>query len=572
MYIEYTIFEFIIFFYSTKMSKVTKAKTNVKTNVVTKTGTKAVAKKGAKKTGAKKDVMRTYVSQRGYVVMKDELGETEVARLRKDLTVKPFVNTDYGPEPEAFEVFLENDRKMYIPKFYGRGRYGNETDGNKIGAGVKINVKFGGSLRDNQKEPAEACMTAFADPLRGGGILNLPCGYGKTALACYLIATLGKKTIVVVHKEFLVKQWIERITQFVPDARIGIIQRNKVEIEDKDIVIAMLQSVSMKDYDLSVFSSFGLTVIDECHTVPCKVFSQCLRKINTPCMLGLSATPQRKDGLLKVLKWYIGDIVYAVARRKIVGNIVVERNIIESDDYVYSREVLNFKGKPQIGTMITNIVQFKKRTLMMCQRVMDVLKEDERRKVLVLSERRDHLAEMKTILDAFDINSGYYVGGMKEKDLKASESCDVIFGTYAMASTGMDIPGLNCLFMVSPRSDIKQSVGRIIRKEKLDLDGLIVDYVDNFSCFKRQASTRQNFYFKEGYEIRTFLVDDSGKVLAQMETIKKNVCDKEVVGKVAGGKKYVSKSKLGVHEGTKSPIVGGKYGVKPKGTGGLFSG
>ena len=548
------------------------AKKGAKVVTVTKSMVSKTPKKVTKKKAVVTKKLRTYVSQRGYVVMKDQFSDSDMASLRKDLTVKPFVNTDYGPEPESFDVFLENDRKIYIPKFFGRGRYGKETEGNKIGVGVGIKVKFGGKLRDNQKEPVQACMGAFKDPERGGGILALPCGYGKTALACYLIAALGKKTIVIVHKEFLVKQWLERIGQFIPGAKVGFIQRDKVEIEGKDVVIAMLQSVSMKDYDLSVFSSFGLTVIDECHTVPCKVFSQCLRKVNTGCMLGLSATPQRKDGLLKVLKWYIGDIVYSVARRNIIGNIIVERNIIESSDYLYSRVVLNFKGKPQIATMMTNIVQFKKRTLLMCQRMMDELKKDERRKILVLSERRDHLAEMKTITDAFDIDSGYYIGGLKEKDLKATESCDLIYGTYAMASTGMDIPGLNCLFMVTPRSDIKQSVGRIIRKEKLDLDGLIVDYIDNFSCFKRQGATRQNFYFKEGYEIRTYLIDDSGKVTAEMEVIKKTVKDKEVIGKVAGGKHYVSScgGEFG-GEKEKKKVMGGKYGTKPVGTASLFS-
>ena len=511
----------------------------------------------------KKQKLRTYISQRGYTLMKDEYSDDVISKLKKDLTVKPFVNTDYGPEPEQFEVFLENDKKIYIPKFFGRNRFGLETSGNKIGSGDGIKIEFTGCLRDNQKEPAQACMDAFVNDKIGGGILSLPCGYGKTALACYLISKLGKKAIVVVHKEFLVKQWVERIEQFIPKARIGFIQRDKVEIEDKDIVIAMLQSVSMKTYDLKIFSSFGLTVIDECHTVPCKVFSQCLRKINTQCMLGLSATPHRKDGLLKVLKWYIGDIIYSVARRKIIGNIIVERNIIESNDYVYSREILNFKGKPQIATMMTNIVQFKKRTLMVCQRMIDELKADERRKILVLSERRDHLAEMKTITDAFDVDSGYYIGGMKEKELKASEGRSLIYGTYAMASTGMDIPGLNCLFMVTPRSDIKQSVGRIIRKEKLDLDGLIVDYIDNFSCFKRQASTRQNFYFKEGYEIRTRIVDDSGKVKAEMEVLKKQT--KEEGGSGGSGGSGGKKSGSGSGSGGKN------YNEKPKMTFSMFT-
>lgn len=516
------------------------------------------------KTKGGKTKKRTYVSQRGYVIIKEQYNELEIAKLKKDLTVKPYVNTDYGPEPESFEVFLENDRKMYIPKFFGRDRFGEEIEGNKTGDGVDISVAFGGSLRDNQKEPVEACIEAFNDVKRGGGILSLPCGYGKTALACYLIGAMKKKAVVIVHKDFLVKQWLERIGQFLPKARVGFIQGKKIEIEDKDIVIAMLQSVSMKDYDLDIFSSFGMTVIDECHTVPCKVFSQCLRKVNTKYMLGLSATPQRKDGLLKVLKWYIGDIVYSVAKRKIIGNIIVERNIIESDDYAYTREVLNFKGKPAISTMVTNIINFKKRTLLICQRIMDALKENSERKILVLSERLDHLADMRTIVEAFDVDCGMYVGGTKAAKLKVAEGKTVIFGTYSMASTGMDIAGLNMLVLATSRSDVVQSVGRVLRKEKLDVDVLIVDYVDNFSCFKNQGAKRQNYYFKEGYEIRTHLIDDSGKILAKMEVMKREISDKEPVGKVAGGKKYVSSGK--------KKQIGGKYGEKPKGTSGLFSG
>ena len=129
-------------------------------------------------------------------------------------------------------------------------------------------------------------------------------------MALNILTIIKKKTIIIVHKSFLLNQWIERIQQYLPSARIGIIQQNKVDIDDKEIVIGMLQSISMKNYDLSIFEDFGLTIIDEVHHLGAQVFSKLFKKVNTFYMLGLSATPYREDKLEKVINWHIGDILY----------------------------------------------------------------------------------------------------------------------------------------------------------------------------------------------------------------------------------------------------------------------
>ena len=125
-----------------------------------------------------------------------------------------------------------------------------------------------------------------------------------------IISMLKKKTIVVVHKDFLMTQWRDRILQFLPEARIGKIQQNTIDIEDKDIVLSMVQSLSMKEYDEDTFNSFGLAVFDECHHLGAEVFHKSMAKVSSKYMLGLSATPDRKDGLRKVFEWFIGPIVY----------------------------------------------------------------------------------------------------------------------------------------------------------------------------------------------------------------------------------------------------------------------
>jgi superfamily II DNA or RNA helicase len=118
------------------------------------------------------------------------------------------------------------------------------------------------------------------------------------------------KTLVIVHKEFLLNQWIERIHQFLPTARVGKIQGSTVDVDNKDIVIGMLQSLSMKDYPADTFTSFGLMVIDEVHHISSEVFSCALFKVVTKYTMGLSATMNRKDGTTKVFKMFLGDVVY----------------------------------------------------------------------------------------------------------------------------------------------------------------------------------------------------------------------------------------------------------------------
>ena len=92
----------------------------------------------------------------------------------------------------------------------------------------------------------------------GGGLLDVDPGKGKTVMALYIISKLKKKTLVIVHKSFLLNQWIERINQFLPSARVGKIQGQIIDIENKDIVIGMLQSLSQKEYPENIFDSFAV--------------------------------------------------------------------------------------------------------------------------------------------------------------------------------------------------------------------------------------------------------------------------------------------------------------------------
>ena len=445
--------------------------------------------------------MDSILSKNGYKIKKKSLSPKSLKELKDELSVKPFVYNDYNNtcNENRFNVYLESPNSIYIPKFFGLNKYGPATK-TKLNEGDNINIKFNGDLREEQKPIEEIYLKSAKDI--GGGIISLKCGGGKTVLALHIISMLKKKTIVVVHKDFLMTQWRDRILQFLPEARIGKIQQNTIDINDKDIVLSMVQSLSMKEYDEDTFSSFGLAVFDECHHLGAEVFSKSMQKVASKYMLGLSATPNRKDGLKKVFEWFIGPIVY-MTKDKNEDFVEVQLISYDCNDEKYCKEEKTFKGDACMPRMINNICEYYPRTKM----ILDLTKKyfSDSRKILILSDRRGHLDLMEEYINkniAPD-NVGQYVGGMKPNELRISQDKDIILGTFSMASEGMDIPKLNTVILASPKSDVEQSVGRIFREKACDRTHhpLIIDIIDDFSLFKKQAEKRQKLYNKNNYKI-----------------------------------------------------------------------
>jgi superfamily II DNA or RNA helicase len=449
--------------------------------------------------------MDTIINKRGYVINKKDISAQNLKACIKDLTVQPFVLQNFGEKPKKFKVFIENNKTITMPIYYGIANFGkpNKTKGVK---GQKVNINFKGSLRGKQIDAYNAVYNGIKET--GGGILSVHCGFGKTVLALKTICDLKAKTLVIVHKEFLLSQWIERITKFT-DARIGVIQGQKIDVEDKDIVLGMLQSISMKDYNSNLFKQFRMIVVDECHHISSRVFSQALPKVICKYTLGLSATPNRDDGLSKVFHWYLGDMLF---QKKQEDNRTVNVKVYNftSDEEEFCEEIIKYNKKPNSAKMITNLTNVDTRNKLLVDIIQNLYTTNNKRHILVLSGRIDHLRTMKESVDLLNLcTTGYYIGAMKKKDLKESEDKNVLFGSYAMASEGLDIEGLNTLILSSPRSSIEQSVGRILRKENHEVSPLIIDIHDKLSMFTNQGYKRRRFYKQHKYQIDVFDVHDN---------------------------------------------------------------
>ncbi len=449
----------------------------------------------------------TSLSRQGYSIHKNTLSEQELKDIKKCLNVAPKVNTKFAEPIPPFSIYAENSAKIYVPRFWGIENFGPPKT-NKLfeNTGDNINVTFQSEIRDYQHEIINPYMEKVKN--QSGGIISVGCGKGKTVMALNILSRIQKKTLIIVHKEFLMNQWIERAEQFLSGAKIGIIQGNTVDIIGKDIVIGMLQSISMKDYPKGTFDSFGLIIFDECHHLGAEVFSKALLKTGCPYTLGLSATPNRKDGLTKVFLAFLGNYAYK-SDKDVDSNVLVRLYYYKNDDQSYCREEHIGFTKINMSKMTNNICYHKRRNDFIVSLVPEFI--TDKRRVLILSERKEQLKYLKETIDNLNIcTSGYYLGGMKQSALDQSMTCDVMLGTFNMISEGFDCKALNTLIMVSPRSDIEQSIGRILRLQPHERTVLpiVVDIADTFSVYTALSKKRKDYYEKEGYEINSFVVDD----------------------------------------------------------------
>ena len=441
------------------------------------------------------------LSRTGYLIPKSDWTDND----KKGLTVRPIVNGDYGVRPPPFRVYRTSKANVCVPRYYKPSPPPIDKRPEPKG----INVAFTGKLRDStsQNEAHDAIVKVMRTT--GGGLLSLPCGYGKTTVALAVASTMKVRTMIVVHKEFLANQWRERIQQFCPGATIGIIQQNKFDI-NCDFVVAMLQTISMKDFTLDQFESIGMVIVDEAHHICARVFSQAFFKFCPKYSLGLSATPVRKDGLTDVLHWFLGPPAFAVEREN-RGRTIVRTLRYKCSEYRLPPPVTRF-GKVSLVQMITDLVENAGRNEFLEIQVRKIMKNSGRR-LLVLSDRRQHCEEMACRLE--DLGTGLYMGGMKEAKLKESAEQNIIVGTFSQAHEGLDIPVLDTVLLATPKSDVKQAVGRILREtEGKKNDPIILDVADDWGLMGSMYYKRRKMYKESGFEIEK----EIGEPIREKET------------------------------------------------------
>jgi len=447
--------------------------------------------------------MAKILTNEGYLLKKSKFNKDIIRNTKKELTVCPYQPIQFNKKEGKYIVYSENEEFISLPKFYGLKKFG-EPDKNYEKKGIPMNINFKGKPKPNQVDILKQTIDHIDE--HNGGLICAGCGQGKTFMALYIANHYKVKTLIIVHKTFLLNQWVDRIKEFT-DAKVGIIQQNKVEVDGKDFVVGMLQSIAKDKYESDIFADFGMVIFDEAHHAPSEYFSKALPIISCKRSLALSATPKRSDKMEKVLFWFLGDIAYKQPPNE-NKNVLVKVIDYTTKHKTFKEYKIPFTGDINRPKTLNKLVEIDNRNKFIIENLKEIMTE-KNRKVLLLSDRIDHLKKLKEDIDLLEQYScDFYIGGRKQKDLDNASECQILLGSYGMASEGLDIPTLNTLIMTTPRREVEQSIGRITRKAH-KIQPLVIDFTDNIPCFKKQGVYRQKLYKKLKYNVKVISVNET---------------------------------------------------------------
>lgn len=409
-------------------------------------------------------------------------------QLKRKLELQAVVS-DMAPVQEPSQVvrLWEEDRDfIYVPRRTGfvpdsvlRGALDCTEPGESRDMGPPI------LLREGQIQPVERVMQALAGTDYLGGQIHAPAGAGKTVLGLEVARRLGRTTVVLVHKEFFLNQWRERIEQHLPQARVGYVQQNRCDFgDDYDIVIAMIQSLASRRYPDEFHRWPGLLISDETHRLGAETWHPVVTKFPARTRLGLTATPRRKDGMAPAFFWHIGPILVSIPREqtkvmKPYVKLVPYSGV--TPGYFQTRA-----GTFNSSRWLTAIAENARRNDLLLSYLLAAL--DKGRKVIALSARRGHLGLMEKLVKAQrpHITVGHYVGSSNQADLDAAAQCNLVLATYQMAAEGLDVPDLDCAVFMTPMSDVEQAVGRVQRFVEGKRQPIVIDVVDTQVDYARR--------------------------------------------------------------------------------------
>lgn len=469
---------------------------------------------------------------------KSQLGDVETFLLKKKLTLIP-KTVDFGPAkdkkdqpPKVVEMWRETATHLGVPRayYFANLRKPSIVETFRVSNGSPLTPNTNNLVLrpDDQVPVLNTFLSAFKDEPFAGGLLDAWTGFGKTVYAIKMAEALGRSTAILVHKNPLKQQWIERINQHYPSAKVGVVQGPKCEFDGCDFVIFMAQSV-MKNggdkYPEKLWSYFGLVIVDECHRFAAASFSTVATRFTARFMIGLSATQYRADKCEDAFRWVIGQVLAKPEAKNQQKPIIYVRQTgfaavrYEKKDPVTGKTKVFDMNDFEKPTLLNFIKVSKHRNKLIASDILFALKAN--RHPLVMSERLDilysvceFLKEMSSMHLDREITHGFYVGGKKQVELDEAATCDVVYTTLQLAKEGIDVIRLDTLFMVSPISDPTQPVGRIGRtKTIIGADGvavvvpsknrpMIVDYVDSeIHDFRSLYRSRLKFYTRSGFEI-----------------------------------------------------------------------
>lgn len=367
--------------------------------------------------------------------------------------------------------------------------------------GNDIDIKFNGNLWKEQKEVLDEINSN-----RNNGVIHAECGTGKTYMALRHICKKGKKALVIMHRNFLIEQWKNHIDNLIENVSVGTIADGEYDYEDKDIVLALVQTLR-KNVPDDLNSSVGLVVVDESHRVPAETYLSTVSKLNAKHRLGLTATDRRKDGLEDLVYWSLGKPTYmdVQPKHRMQPTIYMVQTGIEYD------EPLNkYTGKIDLQSFITDVNDIEENELaqMRVDLITRFVRKNIEKNILILNDRVAFCENYVELLQKQFSNKKVelFTGGT-DRDMDRLGNADIIVATKQMAAEGMDIPHLEVLMNTSIHSNrryCQQATGRIMRSTEHKTEPIVYDFVDKNSVTQAMATNRKKFYNELNFNVKAF--------------------------------------------------------------------
>ena len=382
-----------------------------------------------------------------------------------------------GRMEKQLKLFVRNGDRLFLP-------YGCLTSIWQISKGASFQCLFP-SFKGNKMNGFitlyDYQQKALQELKKGkNGVLEAPCGSGKTQIGLQFIKEIGGKALWLTHTKKLLQQSKERAETYF-EGDFGTITDGKVNI-GKDITFATVQTMRMLDPKIYK-DEFDIVIVDECHHcvgTPTKVmqFYQVLTNLNCRYKIGLSATLNRSDKMTKCIFNIIGKKLHTITEQEVGSKIIKAKHIkVEINEDYPLEDYCMPDGMVDFGKLVTFLSEDERRNGIICSQVLNYHKLGK--KQMVLCMRLNQIAFLSQMLNEYGLKVNVITGKVRQKD--RDYDGDVILATFALAKEGLDIPKLDVVHFAIPQKDksiVKQSAGRVERNYEGKPQPLIIDYVD----------------------------------------------------------------------------------------------
>jgi superfamily II DNA or RNA helicase len=445
--------------------------------------------------------------------VKDPVAVKNLKDFASVLALTPVVMLgQWAPHIKAFYVNGKRSDVIGVPRFWGLSMFGQPVqDIRTLGLSLTMKAPDLG-LRPMQVQAVGQALSTLEE--WGGATITADCGFGKTRLAVDLVSKLGRRALILCNREVLMDQWANVIQELVPGWTVAWMQGApslcKASIgkfvgpsRPHDICVASIDTLVDADVPKSILQNYGTVIVDEAHHLAAATLVHALPMVASRYVVGLSATPDRRDGLEHALYWLAGPSAFVYKRLPSItgihGSVLIKQIMANGCS---NREKMYANGQLAFAEMLTALSEDPRRQ----KYIVDLLVESlpVRRKIIVVSGMVQHCKDLMDLLSSTSSVSMALMAGHSPEVAKAkANDTRVVFATYSMLEEGYDDPTLDTLILATPRSRIQQTIGRIERTHEGKLVPVVFDIVDPFSVYPSMWYKRRHFYKSRGFQIET---------------------------------------------------------------------